>query len=471
MQQLSGLDSLFLNLETRSCPMHVGSVAILDPSTALGGFGLSTIRAHIESRLHLAPPFRRRLLRVPLDLGPPFWVEAPDFNLDDHILEHHLNPADEGALKALVEDLAEQRLDRRKPLWECHYVEGLPEGRVAVITKIHHACIDGMAGAEILTKLLDTDPEPAAVPPPQTRWRPDKLPGLIERARMAAQELGERPGHALTALRHSLPIVTETGRRLLPGRDHAAAALPHLSAPRTHLNETISGQRSYAYRTLALDDVKAIKSVLGVSVNDVILGLCAEALHQYMAAKGTLPDEPLIAGIPVSVRTATQSGTGGNRVTMAVAGLHTDIVDPIERIHRISAHMNQVKKKTKAMPANLLQDWAEVPSPALMARAAQLLEIFEAHRLVQLPFNLVISNVPGPQQPLYYAGARLLSTYPVSIPYHGLGFNITVLSYLGNLDFGLTAHWGTVPDTDFFADLLQGALSDIYDFAGARKAG
>jgi diacylglycerol O-acyltransferase len=484
MRQLSGLDTMFLNLETNAVPMHVGGLTILDPGTAPREFGFAAVRRLIESRLHLLPMFRRRLVESPLNLDLPYWIEDPEFDIEHHVRHRALpHPGNDQQLADFICDVMSTRLDRSMPLWRVYHIEGLSGGRVGLLTKIHHACVDGVSGAELLSVLLDLSAEPCAVPPPELPWEPEPLPSPIQLAASTAKNLLRRPKEALRLLRETGPFLFSAGREALAhrrARDHAEEREPEApedrsvgAAPRMRFNTTITARRAYAFRSVPLADVKLIKNAFGTSVNDVVLGICAGALRKYLEAKHELPEAPLVAGVPVSVRTAEEHGTQGNKVTMARTALHTEIADPVERLRALSKRMTNVKRSFRATPARRMMDWINVPAPGLLAQAARLYENFSIQDYVYPPYNLVISNVPGPQQPLYFAGARVQANYPVSIPYHGLAFNITVMSYLDNLDFGLTAHRTTVPDIDHLMDLLVEATAELKHRAeqAMRKAG
>jgi WS/DGAT/MGAT family acyltransferase len=467
MQQLSGLDTLFLNIESNACPMHVGGLVILEPPKEEGDDGgFSRIRKHIESRLDLIPPLRRRLLTAPLGLDHPYWIEDPDFDVEHHLRHRALpRPGDDAKLVELVCELASTRLDRNLPLWEIHYVEGLKGGRVAMITKMHHAAIDGVSGAEILGNFLDLTPDPRNLPAPARPWEPDRIPSLMSLAAMTTRSLAGRPGAALRAVRDTLPVLVSAARdalerRKLASRGEATAGVAGF-APRTRFNRQIAARRSFAFGSLPLDQLKAVKNAFGTTLNDVVLGICSEALRRYLQDTNELPDKSLIAGVPMSTRAEAQKGQGGNQVLFLRASLHTDEEDPVERLRKISRDMAGVKERTRAMPASLMGDWAHLPAPALMARAARLYENFGIQDYHTPAFNLIISNVPGPPVPLYFAGLKVLANYPISIPFHGAAFNITLMSYCGKLDFGLIADRETMPDISHFAQLMQDALETL----------
>lgn len=467
MQQLSGLDAAFLNFESNACPMHVGGLVILEaPKKPAEDGGFDRVFRHIESRLDLIPPLRRRVLSAPLGLDHPYWIEDPDFDLVHHVRHRALpSPGDERKLAELVCELASQRLDRNLPLWEIHYVEGLKGGRVAAITKMHHAAIDGVSGAEILGHLLDTQPERREPAPPAIPWTPDRIPSTLELTNRTARSLVGRPRNALRLLRETWPILLSSSRDVLERRKLArrgeASGGGLLVAPRTRFNGQIGARRSFATGSLPLERIKRVKNAFGATVNDVVMAICAEALRRYLEEKHELPKQALIAGVPMSTRTEEQKSTAGNRVTFLRSSLHTDERDAVERLRKISAEMARAKERMRAVSANILQDWANLPSPALGALAARLYENFSVQDYHAPAFNVVISNVPGPPVPLYFAGLKVLSNFPISIPFHGAGFNITLMSYCGALDFGLTAHYDSLPDTEHFAELMHEAL-DLY---------
>jgi diacylglycerol O-acyltransferase / wax synthase len=493
MKQLSGLDSMFLNLETADAPMHIGGVTILDLAHAPAGFGFDTVRQRIAERLHLLPSFRRRLVSMPLNLIPPFWIEDPDFRFDRHVQRLQLKaPGRDSQLAELVAELAGKPLERDRPLWAFYYVEGLSRRRAACISIIHHACIDGVSGAELLSKLLDLEPEPPALPPPTGYWDPDELPLVIDRLLFTAKQAWSRHRQFVGLVRSSAPVAWQLGRALL-GKGESEAApeaqaespAPGASgkvvafkpAPRTRFNVAIDAQRSYSFRTVPLARVKTLKNSLGITVNDAVLAICPGALRQYLLEKDELPQRALVAAVPISVRASLRSRekleNGGNQVAMLTAELPTQYADPLQRVAAVSRSTARLKRVHRAVPAKLLMDWMELPTPALMARAARVYENFVNSDRLKPPVNVLISNVPGPSQTLYLAGAPLLANYPLSIPYHGLALNITVLSYRDQLDVGLTAWREAVPDIGHLMDLMVESLTELEAAAGVnpRKRG
>jgi diacylglycerol O-acyltransferase len=480
MQQLSGLDTSFLNMETPTTYGHVSGLAVFDPSTASRPSTLDDIKNLIEERIHLLPPYRRRLVEVPFGLDHPYWIEDPDFDLDFHVRHIGLPPpGDRRQLSEQVSRIVARPLDRSRPLWELYLIEGLEGGYVAQLTKIHHCAIDGVSGAELLTTLLDVTPEPRKVEPPRRAWRPDPYPSELEMtARGVWAVLGTpRKGFRLArqSVRHLPELAQGLGFGELPGAAVINSVLgrkpdPMLSeattaAPRTSFNDSITPHRRFAFGSLSLAEVKEIKKEFGVTVNDVVMALCSGALRRYLEERKELPSDPLIAMVPVSVRTEEQQGTFGNQVSAMSASLHTHVADPVQRLECIHDSMSVAKEQHKALPANLMQDFAQFAPPAVAARAARVIARATVSNWMDVPFNVVISNVPGPQFPIYGIGAQLVANYPVSAINDGVGLNITVQSYNGNLDFGLVACRELLPDVWDLIDYLHDAASELGEAA------
>ena len=472
MHQLSGLDAAFLAMETSSVYGHVGSICLLDPSTAPEPLTLERLQEVIASRLHLVPPFRRRLAEVPFGFDQPYWIEDPDFDIEFHVRELALPaPGGDRQLKDQAARLHARPLDRSRPLWELYLISGLAGDRCAIYTKVHHAAIDGVSGNDILAAVLDLDPhgrDLGEIP----EWECDKVPGPVPLLARSALSLAAQPWRAarLTAdlarsvprlavspARPALPVVD----RLLPRRNQSAVLQQTgLRAPRTPFNRPISPHRRWSFCTVPLDDVKEVKRAAGCTVNDVVMALTAGALRRWLIDHDALPDTPLVAAVPVSVRTEAQKGTLGNRVSTMTAPLGTHLADPVERLQHAHEAMRAAKDQHGALPADLLSDVTEFAMPALAGQAGRLAARL---RLVEWlsPFNLVVSNVPGPNRPLYYAGARLLAYYPLSAIADGQGLNITVMSYESGMHFGLIADRELVPDLDRMADYLVDELADL----------
>jgi WS/DGAT/MGAT family acyltransferase len=467
MRQLTSLDAQFLALESARQTGHVGGLAILDPSTRPGGtIDGSDITALLEERLPALPPFRWKLAEVPLGLDHPYWIEDEDFDLNFHVREIALPaPGSDEQLGEQVARIMARPLDRSRPLWELYVVHSLDGGHVAVLTKIHHAVIDGLSGAEIMGLLLDLTPEgrepPEPVETPDVEEKPGQL-GMLARGLLGVPRY---PVRLLRALPGTIPNIDEVpaifggipgagtvgriaGRVQSVVTDGAARGRNTLQAPKTKFNGRISAHRRFAFGQLPLDRVRAVKKARGVTVNDVVVSLCGGAVRRWLVEHDDLPDEPLVAQIPVSVRTDEQAGTYGNRIMLMSAPLFTNVEDPVERLERTHEAMIDMKERHRALPADLLQDANNFIPPAVFSRAARLTFRLSTSRPGRPAWNLVISNVPGPQIPLYLAGARLVANYPVSVITDGMGLNITVMSYNGHLDFGIVADRDLMPDVN-----------------------
>jgi diacylglycerol O-acyltransferase len=470
MRQLTSLDAQFLALENARQAGHVGSLAILDPATApTGRLGYAEISALLRERLPLLPPLRWRLAEVPFGLDYPFWVDDGEFDLDYHVRELALAaPGNDDQLAEQTARIMSRPLDRARPLWELYVIEGLESGYIAVLTKIHHAVVDGLSGAEIMGLLLDLAPEGRELPEPQAPSAGHAPGGLALFAR-GLLGVPRYPVRMLRSLPAAIPNLDQTPFGVLPGagtvgriaaraqrlaRGDGAPAPSSFSAPKTSFNAPISAHRRFDFGRLSLADVKAVKNAHGATVNDVVVSICAGAVRHWLIEHDELPHVPLVAQIPVSVRTDEELGTYGNRILLMAAPLHTEIEDPLERLRATHESLLVMKERHRALPAALLQDANHFVPPAVFARAARLTFRYSTSRPGRPTWNLVISNVPGPQFPLYLAGAQMVANYPVSVITDGMGLNITVMSYTGSLDFGLVADRDQMPDLEIVLERL-----------------
>jgi diacylglycerol O-acyltransferase len=468
VQQLTGLDAAFLAMETRTVCGHVGSVCVIDPSTAPEPFTLERFTRVVESRLPLVPLLRRRLVEVPLGLDQPYWIEDPDFDIEFHVRELALpSPGNDRQLAEQAARLHARPLDRSRPLWEIYLIFGQRGGRAAIYSKIHHAAIDGVSGNDILAALLDLSPADRTLPDPPPR-RTERQPAAVELLARSAVSLTRHPLRAarlsVDLLRSAPALVASPAWPRLPlvdrllGRDgEAILSRPGLRAPPTPFNRSITQHRRWGFCDLALAEIKSVKNALGVTVNDVVMALCAGALRRWLIDHNALPDDPLIAAVPVSVRTEEQQGTHGNRVSMMLAVLPTQLADPCDRLQAVHQAMRAAKEQHDALPANLLADVTQFAMPALAGQAARMAARLRLVERASL-FNLIISNVPGPNVPLYYAGAELLAYYPLSAIVDGQGLNITAMSYRDTLFFGVIACRELVPDVDRLTAYLEEEL-------------
>ena len=472
MKQLSGLDAGFLYMETATSFGHVSSLSVYrrpnDPSFE----PFEAFRSQLEARMHLIDPFRRRLVEVPMGLDRPFWILDPDFDLDFHV--RHLGlpaPGSQAQLSEQVARLIGRPLDRSRPLWEAYVIEGLRDDDFAILTKVHHATIDGASGVELLTIMLDAEPHPPEHADISLRpWPVDKIPSSNDVLRKAAINLAANPGRAArlslralseaaTAVRNTeLASVIDAVRRRLPrGRPadtrDRPPTMPLRAAPRTPFNASITAHRRFAMRSVPLDDIKTIKNHLGATVNDVVMAVCAGALRRYLHGHDALPAEALVAMVPISIRSGDEADIWTNRVSALVSALPTDIDDPVERVRAMHKTMDAAKQQFDMLPADLIAEFTQFATPALATRAIRMAAATRIADRMNPPVNLVISNIPGPRQPLYLAGATMKHFYPVSTVIDGQGLNITVQSYVDTLDFGLVACRELVPDLEDLVDL------------------
>ncbi|MDQ3543948.1 MAG: wax ester/triacylglycerol synthase family O-acyltransferase [Actinomycetota bacterium] len=488
MKQLSGIDVTFLNMETPTTFGHVASLNLFDATGPAGENVLETTKQNFLDRIGGLEPLRRRLVEVPLGLDLPYWIADPNFDIDFHVRHHAVPPpGTPQQLSEVISRIHARPLDRSRPLWELYVIEGVDEGRVfATFTKVHHAAVDGAAGAIMLAALLDIEPDP---PPFDVQsWEPDQIPTDQALLRRTMVEYIKRPEKAIrmtTRAIRELAAASQNGglraladvvaqpmpgplgnfmRRRLRGVDNEVddpPQLPPTAAPRTPWNASIGPHRRFAYTTLSLDDAKAVRRALGCTFNDVVMTLCSGALRRYLEKHDALPDESLIAGVPISVRTGDEADTYQNRVSMLMADLATNETDPLKRLARIKASMDKAKSTFKTIPADALQDFAQFAPPAIAARAMRMVSRLKILDRTAPPFNVVISNVPGPNFPLYSGGALLKHFYPVSICTDSQGLNITVQSYNGNLDFGFIADRDLVPDVWILTDLIHEAMDEL----------
>jgi diacylglycerol O-acyltransferase / wax synthase len=479
MQQLTGLDAAFLSLETANATAHVGGVSILDLREVPEPLTLARLTHVLGERLPLVPVLRRKLRNVPFGLDQPYWVDDPDFDIEYHVRELALpRPGSDAQLSEQVARLHARPLDRSRPLWEIYLITGLARRRAAVYTKIHHAAIDGASGAELLTVLLDLSPDgrelPAAAP-----FRPARPPGPAALGALAAARLAWRPVQTVrltNQLVRVLPTLAPAASTFVGGLlglnrgDGGVIATSPGRAPATPFNRPITQHRRAAFRSVELDRVKRVKNAFGVSVNDVVMAMCAGALRRWLTEHQALPEAPLVAMIPVSVRDPASKGALGNKVSAMLATLPTSTAAPGRRLEIAHAATQVAKAQQAAIPQGLVDQISDFAPPALTARAARV--VFATGLLHRVPpFNLCISNVPGPNVPVYLAGARLLAHYPMSVITDGQGLNITLVGYLGQLHFGLVSCRELVPDIDALAGYLADELDLLAEAAGQRAAG
>jgi diacylglycerol O-acyltransferase / wax synthase len=486
MRQLTSVDAQFLAIEDGKTHGHVTALGIYDPATAPSGrLGYDAVRRLVADRVHLLEPFHWRLVEVPFGLDHPYWFRDPELDLEFHIRELALPaPGDERVLAEQAARIVARPLDRARPLWELYLIHGLQDGRVAVLTKVHHAAVDGMSGAEILGVLLDTTPGGRDRPAPPLPAVREQQPSQFQ---MLARGLAGIPGHQLRSLRgapRALPHLDQVPTlRAMPGISTVAAlgrrtagirsrtsdggilSGRRLHAPRTSVNGSIGAHRRVAMTSQPLAEVKLIKDHFGVTVNDVVVAICAGALREWLQERDELPRTPLLAMIPLSVRTEAERQTYGNRVATMLTPIPTDVADAAERVAAAHAAMRVAKDRHKAIPATMLQDASNFIPPALFARASRVTTMVSARLSNQAPVNVVISNVPGSPVPLYLGGAQLEAMYPLSAIAHGTGLNITVMSHAGGLNYGIVVDRDAVDDAWPLAAAIDRAHADLLTLA------
>ncbi|MEV6059986.1 wax ester/triacylglycerol synthase family O-acyltransferase [Nocardia asteroides] len=445
MQLLNPLDAAFLALESREHPMHVGALQLFDIDTDNGPSSVSELCNDITAITDVQPRFRRRPSRAFGGFSNLSWNHSDEVDLDYHLTR--IAVADPGGmqqLRSVVSGLHSALLDRHRPLWQSYLIEGLADGRLALYTKTHHALMDGVSAIRLMQRTLDEDPDPTRLGVMWGAARP-RATGEGSSARGRRQRRGLPTPASLVA------GALDSARLLL------AKELPRpMSAPVTMFNVPIGGARSIAFRSWPLERIRAVQKVTETTVNDVVLAMCAAALRAYLAERAALPDAPLVALVPVSLRPGDNGDADGNGVGAALCDLATHFADPVDRLFRIADSMRQNKALFGRLPTSLalaLSGLAMAPIAAFAVRGYP--------PLPRAPFNVAISNVAGPQTPMYLGGARLDALYPLSLPLEGQALNITVTSNASNLDFGLVACRRAVPDLDRLLVHLDDGLAEL----------
>jgi diacylglycerol O-acyltransferase / wax synthase len=477
LEQLTGLDALFLYLETDNAPMHIGGVSILDVNTPYGRLDFATFRRLLAARLGASKVFRQKLTNVPLNLGKPYWIEDADFHIDRHLERTQLpEPGGNREVAALASWEFAHPLDRSQPLWQFVWaegvdgIEGVPPGSVALISKIHHAAIDGVSGAEILGALFDLEPKAPPAEEPQPQGTPEADAGEVP----SPLELLGRAGRGLLQLGKAYPgTVKETVQGLARsgavwGRHRIKPPPLPFAAPRTRLNTHIDRERTWGCEILPLDRLKALRKAteFDATLNDVVLAICAGALRAYLLEKDDLPEKPLVAMVPISVRTADKKGAMGNEVSAMLVPLATDEADPLKRLERIHRDAAGAKVHHQAIGATTLADYSQFIPFSVAGMASRLytrMELADKHRPI---FNLVITNVPGPQQPLYIGGARLLAHAGMAPIFDGLGLILPIFSFDGKLSIGALSSRNILPDMERFTAGLRESLEALEGAVG-----
>lgn len=466
MSHLSVIDGAFLHLESPEMPMHVGSLALFEaPQGAANGDGewYEQLKAHVVSRMHLAPVFTRKLALMPFDLANPVWIHDDDIDIDYHVRRLVLNkPGTMAQLEALAARLHSSLLDRSRPLWEFYVIDGLADGRIGFYSKVHHAAVDGQAAVAMGNSVFDFTAQPRRVKPPRPARSNRYQLGVAELLGAAVSNQTSQLVQLAKLMPPLASAVIKTAKEAIANRrskefgEETRKGSLLKFAPATPFNTSITNQRAFAGVTLPMGDVKQIGRQFNASINDMVLWLCSTALREYLKESRELPLKTLVAGVPVSLR-AEGDTSSNNQVSGTLIDLATQVADPIERLQTIMAGTRAMKAQMGTFGSLIPTDFPSLGSPWLLSGLASLYGRSRIADRVRIA-NVVISNVPGPQVPLYLAGARMSANYPVSIVVHGIALNITVQSYMGQLCFGLISCRRAMRDVDELGAHLVKAL-------------
>ncbi len=466
-ERLTALDASFLGVEDSNAHMHVGGVLLFDAGplrTAGGGLDIDRIRLAIHSKLHLVPRFRQVLAWVPYERNP-IWADDSRFRLAYHVRHTALpRPGDERDLKRLVGRIMSQPLDRGRPLWEIWVAEGLDGDRFALISKTHHCMIDGISGADLISVMME--PVASTDPGEPIPWTPRPRPSGARLAVDAVWRRLAQPAEALQAVTDAVRHPETTARRVGEGLSAIAEAFAPALRPAsyTQLNVEVGPHRRFDWTSMSVADFKAVKNVLGGTLNDVVLATVSGALRRFFAKRGENPDRLEVrAMVPVSVRSQDERGELGNRVAQMIARLPVDVEDPVARLDNVRATMSGLKESRQALGGEVLTAISDWTVPNLLVQAVRLAERAR-------PYNLIVTNVPGPQIPLYFLGCPMRTTYPVVPLFHQMAMVVGIFSYNGGLFWGLNADWEQIPDLHDFVSYLEEAFRDLQKAAERAAA-
>ena len=471
MQPLSGLDAAWLYLESEQTPIHLGGVYLFDTSNQRYPVNFQTFREHLAARLDVARILRQRPVEVPLHLGTPYWIDDPDFSLDAHLSRHKLaRPGGWPALMSLAEDFFSRPLARNRPLWEMCFVEGVGPIEsawnrcVALLVKVHHTAVDGVSGAEMIWALLDSTPTPV--------WQWASRPWLVEAAPSAAWLLlrtaARLPGESLKMVQLAGQVATGTlGAAMEKILHHTALPPLPLTAPATCFNRPVTGQkRTLRSVMLPLQPLQVICRWLpGATINDVVLAICAGALRRYLLAHNDLPEQPLVAAVPIAVRSREHWQTLGNQVSVMLIPLATTESEPLQRFRQIHSRVQDAKRYSRHLQLQLLTEMLPAALSYLLGGLSR--RLYQSQQLGPF-FNLFITHVPGPREPLYLRGAPLVRYLGMAPIYHGLGLILVITSYLDNLTISLTSSPDIMPDPEVFTAALEESFAELAKLTAMR---
>jgi diacylglycerol O-acyltransferase / wax synthase len=459
LDRLSSTDVSFLTNESSSSHMHVGAIMIFEGPTP----SYEDLLDHIQSRYRLVPRFRQKLAYPPAQTGRPFWVDDPNLNLEYHVRHSALPaPGSEDQLRRMAARVFSQQLDRSKPLWELWLVQGLTRNRFALLTKTHHAVVDGVSGVDIATVLFDLNPVPEP-PPSDDAWAPQPEPSSATLLAKGVEDVARAPVRAVRRLEHAVQHPESAVKQV---RD-AVEAVSEVGwnfanpAPKVPLNVEIGSHRRFAWVRSDLDRFKRVKDALGGTVNDVVLAVVAGALREWLRGRGIRTEGlELRAQVPVSIRASDEHGQLGNRLAVMRAPLPVYIADPVRRLEAVSQAMKGLKQSKQALGAEVISRFNDFAPPTLLAQAAR---INFSTRL----FNLTVTNVPGPQVPLYVLGRELEDIFPIGFLPPNQALFVAIMSYNGGINFGLLADYDSMDDVDVIASGIETAIAELVDAAAA----
>lgn len=472
MHQLTGLDASFLYMETPNAPMHISGLSIYDQSSAPGGkVRFKDVIAHFNERVRPIPTMTRRLVEVPFDLDHPYWVSDGNFDPEFHVRHIALpQPGDWRQLCILISRLHAKPLDRARPLWEVYIIEGLnnvdgaPAGSFAVFSKTHHAAIDGSSGAEMTAAIHDLSPDYCAPRHPAV-IEVDNQPSRAELIARAQWNNLRKPFNFLSVARNTVPGMARAWNQVRKGELHQVKTVP-----RVRFNGKVSPHRVFEAVTFELSDIKAIKNGLpGATVNDAAVTIVGGALRRYLEHHGELPTESLVAMAPVNVRTEEEKGTGGNIVSAMAVQVRSDIDDPMERLKAVHESTSQAKELNNAVGAKAMTDYTQFIPSMLTAQAARLASQWGLMSRMKPSFNCVITNVPGPQVPLYSMGAQMINTFGTGPVQDGIGLFQVISSYCGKFTISATACREMMPDPEFYHACLQASFDELQQATGGKS--
>lgn len=460
MKQLSGIDATFLYMETEQTPMHVAGLTLYDLPKGFRGSFHKHFTEFFKSRVHLIPIFGMKLAKAAFEVDHPGWVDAGELDFDYHITAAKLpKPGTQKQLEDLVAELHSTTLDRKKPLWQFTVIEGIEGRQAALYSKVHHAAVDGGSGMLITQALYDVSEEPREVKPAEPK-EPTRIPGQAERAILTANDIMSNMVRQQLTMIESVPkMLSQMTDMIIPVLS-GKVGLPQIFAPRTPFNVTVEAKRSYAARSVSLQDVKGIAKASGAKLNDVVMAITSGAVRKYLLQKQALPDAALVAFVPISLREAGNTDIRNQVFGMNVP-LATNYGDPLKRLKKIQQESGTSKAMAGTVKDAAPSDFTVVGAPTLLPGLMQLYGKSGLTEVIPQVVNMCISNTAGPPFPLYCAGAKVTALYPVSIATHGCGLNVTVQSYLQHLDFGITADHKAVPDVDDLADLLVESFEEL----------